>query len=72
MNLTSVRQGNSDRLDPPGEETHRRLPQDFTGPVNTGNPDEFTIVQLAQRVIELTGSRSQIAFKPLPGDDGRL
>jgi UDP-glucuronate decarboxylase len=44
-------------------------PDDFTGPVNIGNPDEFTILQLAQKVIELTGSRSEIVFRPLPGDD---
>ncbi len=44
-------------------------PDDFTGPVNIGNPTEFTILQLAQKVIELTGSKSQIVFKPLPSDD---
>ncbi|MCB1755552.1 MAG: SDR family oxidoreductase [Gammaproteobacteria bacterium] len=42
---------------------------DFTGPVNIGNPNEFTIRQLAERVIELTGSKSKIDFKPLPSDD---
>ncbi|MBT9612761.1 MAG: SDR family oxidoreductase [Burkholderiales bacterium] len=42
---------------------------DFTGPVNLGNPVEFTIRELAQTVIELTGSRSTLAFKPLPTDD---
>jgi len=42
---------------------------DLTGPVNLGNPAEFTILELAQKVIELTGSRSQIVFKPLPSDD---
>ncbi len=41
----------------------------FTGPVNLGNPNEFTIRELAERVIELTGSRSQLVFKPLPVDD---
>ncbi|WP_248722639.1 UDP-glucuronic acid decarboxylase family protein [Seonamhaeicola sp. ML3] len=41
----------------------------FIGPVNTGNPDEFTILELAQKVIELTGSRSKIVYKPLPSDD---
>lgn len=44
-------------------------PDDFTGPVNIGNPNEFSILQLAQAVIELTGSKSQLIFKPLPGDD---
>jgi UDP-glucuronate decarboxylase len=42
---------------------------DFTGPVNIGNPDEFTILDLARKVIELTGSASQIVFRPLPSDD---
>lgn len=41
----------------------------FTGPVNTGNPNEFTILELAQKVIELTNSKSQIKFIPLPQDD---
>ncbi|MBA2237740.1 MAG: SDR family oxidoreductase [Lysobacter sp.] len=41
----------------------------FTGPVNLGNPNEFTIRELAERVIELTGSRSQLVFRPLPVDD---
>ncbi len=42
---------------------------DFIGPVNIGNPNEFTILELAQKVIELSGSRSKIVFKPLPHDD---
>lgn len=41
----------------------------FTGPVNIGNPGEFTMLQLAEKVLELTGSRSQIIHKPLPADD---
>ncbi len=41
----------------------------FIGPVNTGNPDEFTILELAQKVIEMTGSKSKIIFEPLPKDD---
>ncbi len=41
----------------------------FTGPVNIGNPGEFTMLELAQKVIELTGSKSQIIFKELPQDD---
>jgi UDP-glucuronate decarboxylase len=41
----------------------------FIGPVNLGNPREFTILELAERVIRLTGSRSRIVFKPLPADD---
>jgi UDP-glucuronate decarboxylase len=43
----------------------------ITGPVNLGNPVEFTIRQLAERVIALTGSRSTIEFRPLPQDDPR-
>lgn len=42
---------------------------DVVGPVNLGNPDEFTISQLAQKVLELTGSRSKIIRQPLPADD---
>lgn len=41
----------------------------FTGPVNVGNPNEFTIRELAELVIELTGSKSKLAFRPLPQDD---
>src|SRR3990170_3734223 len=44
-------------------------PDDFTEPVNLGNPQEFTILELARKVIELTGSSSEIEFKPLPSDD---
>lgn len=44
-------------------------PNDFSGPVNLGNPREFTILELAQKTIELTGSRSKIQFHPLPSDD---
>jgi UDP-glucuronate decarboxylase len=43
----------------------------FTGPVNIGNPGEFTILELAELVIKLTHSKSQLAFRPLPGDDPR-
>ena len=42
---------------------------DVTGPVNVGNPNEFTIRQLAEKVVEMTGSKSKIVTKPLPGDD---
>ena len=44
-------------------------PDEFVGPVNTGNPVEFTIRELADMVIELTGSGSQIVSRPLPEDD---
>jgi UDP-glucuronate decarboxylase len=44
-------------------------PDDFTGPVNTGNPGEFTIKELAEKVIEMTGSRSELIYEPLPLDD---
>jgi UDP-glucuronate decarboxylase len=43
--------------------------REFTGPVNLGNPHEFTIRQLAELVIELTGSRSPLGYRPLPADD---
>jgi len=44
-------------------------PDDFIGPVNLGNPDEFTIKELAETVVEMTGSKSQIDYQPLPADD---
>jgi UDP-glucuronate decarboxylase len=44
-------------------------PDDFVGPVNLGNPEEFTILELASLVIELTGSRSKLVHQPLPVDD---
>jgi UDP-glucuronate decarboxylase len=43
----------------------------FTGPVNLGNPIEFTILELAESVLRLTGSKSKIVYKPLPEDDPR-
>jgi UDP-glucuronate decarboxylase len=46
-------------------------PDDVTGPVNLGNPVEFTIRQLAELVVELTGSSSKIVYRPLPEDDPR-
>ena len=42
---------------------------DFYGPVNIGNPDEFTIFELAEKILELTSSKSKIKFMPLPQDD---
>ena len=44
-------------------------PDDFSGPVNIGNPNEFSIMELAGKVIELTGSKSKIIYQPLPEDD---
>ena len=44
-------------------------PAGFVGPVNIGNPGEFTMLELAEMVLRLTGSRSTISFKPLPSDD---
>ncbi|WP_026359717.1 UDP-glucuronic acid decarboxylase family protein [Sphingomonas sp. PR090111-T3T-6A] len=46
-------------------------PDEITGPMNLGNPAEFTMLELAEQVIELTGSRSEIRFMPLPEDDPR-
>jgi UDP-glucuronate decarboxylase len=43
----------------------------FTGPVNLGNPHEFTMLELAEKVIKLTGSQSKLCFQPLPSDDPR-
>jgi UDP-glucuronate decarboxylase len=44
-------------------------PDDFIGPVNIGNPNEFSILELAEKVIALTGSKSKIIYRPLPEDD---
>src|SRR6185369_15005046 len=44
-------------------------PDEFTGPMNLGNPGEFTILELAQKVVKMTGSKSRIVYKPLPSDD---
>jgi UDP-glucuronate decarboxylase len=43
--------------------------EEIIGPVNTGNPNEFTILELAEKVIEMTGSKSKIIYKDLPEDD---
>ena len=51
------------------EGIYRLLLSDETGPINLGNPEEITIKQLAEEVIELTESKSQIAMEPLPADD---
>jgi UDP-glucuronate decarboxylase len=44
-------------------------PDDFTGPVNIGNPYEFTMKELAEIVVQLTGSKSKLVYRPLPADD---
>ena len=44
-------------------------PDDFTGPVNIGNPGEFTMLELAEKILHMTGSRSKLQFLPLPADD---
>lgn len=46
-------------------------PADFTGPVNIGNPGEFTMLELAEQVLRLTDSKSHLIFQPLPSDDPR-
>jgi UDP-glucuronate decarboxylase len=45
------------------------LDSDLVGPVNIGNPDEFTVRELAEMVLEVTGSSSEVVFEPLPVDD---
>jgi UDP-glucuronate decarboxylase len=57
----------SDLLD--GMVQFMNLADEFTGPVNIGNPYEFTIFELAKKILELTGSSSTIIHKPLPADD---
>ena len=47
------------------------MPDGFTGPVNLGNPGEFTMLELAQKVIDITGASSKLVFQPLPADDPR-
>ncbi|WP_298770797.1 UDP-glucuronic acid decarboxylase family protein [uncultured Fibrobacter sp.] len=51
----------------------RMMNQDkIIGPVNIGNPGEFTMLELAKEVLDLTGSKSKIVYKPLPGDDPKM
>lgn len=54
------------------EGIYRLLMSDYHEPVNIGNPEERTILDLAKLVIEMTGSKSEITFKPLPKDDPRV
>ena len=44
-------------------------PGECPGPINLGNPGEFTMLELAETILELTNSRSEIVFEPLPADD---
>jgi UDP-glucuronate decarboxylase len=44
-------------------------PDEITGPMNLGNPGEFTIAELADLVLDITGSKSELVREPLPGDD---
>ncbi len=46
-----------------------RSQDEFTGPVNLGNPDEFSIRDLAEKIVDMTGSKSKLVYKPLPSDD---
>jgi UDP-glucuronate decarboxylase len=46
-------------------------PEDIVGPVNIGNPNEFTIGELAEKILAITGSKSKIVKRPLPEDDPR-
>jgi UDP-glucuronate decarboxylase len=46
-------------------------PAEFVGPVNIGNPGEFTMLELAEKVLKLSGGKSKLVFKPLPSDDPR-
>lgn len=51
------------------EGIHRLMDSSFVGPVNLGNDREMTVLELAEQIVELTGSKSKIVFKPLPTDD---
>ena len=46
-----------------------QTPANITGPINIGNPVEVTMLELSERIISLTGSKSKLCFKPLPQDD---
>jgi len=46
-----------------------QTPDEITGPINLGNPEEYSILELAEKILKLTGSKSKIVFKPLPEDD---
>ena len=54
------------------EGIYRLLLSDVSQPVNIGNPDEITILEFAKEIIELTGSKSEIAYEPLPADDPKI
>ncbi len=54
------------------EGLHRLLTSDVTDPVNIGNPDEITIKEFAEEIIEVTGSDSEITYEPLPSDDPQV
>lgn len=54
------------------EGIYRLLMSDYVGPVNIGNPEEISILEFAREIIELTGSKSEIVFKPLPADDPKV
>jgi dTDP-glucose 4,6-dehydratase len=54
------------------EGIYRLLPTDFHEPVNLGNPDEVTVLQFAQEILKLSGSKSTIEYRPLPQDDPRV
>ncbi|MDQ7041238.1 MAG: SDR family oxidoreductase [Rhodothermus sp.] len=54
------------------EGIYRLLMSNYVGPVNIGNPEEISILEFAREIIELTGSKSEIIFKPLPADDPKV
>jgi dTDP-glucose 4,6-dehydratase len=74
-NLTAYGEGDQTRsfqyVDDLVEGIVRLMGVDCQAPVNLGNPDEYTILELARLILELTGSRSTIVFEPLPQDDPR-
>jgi dTDP-glucose 4,6-dehydratase len=51
------------------EGINRLILSDFVGPMNLGNPEELTILEMAERILQITGSHSRVVFKPLPEDD---
>ena len=81
MFVEYVRQGHATRryakehatyLDDEVDGILRLLESDWVGPMNIGNPDEYSILELAQACLEVTGSSSELVYEPLPGDDPKV
>ena len=69
MRCTETRSSIRSRRRRRGQGILALLDSPVTGPVNIGNPDEFTMLELAKLIVEITGTTSEIVFLPLPADD---